>query len=109
MPTRTKVVRGSTPPRTTKPSAAVAERVSPQEVHEDDRSESKESGQKQLDNSGHIEGPGGQEADIFSSRLFAVLWSLAMLALLRLAHTCGDQVFDLTIKEYVPVATPHDG
>jgi hypothetical protein len=33
----------------------------------------------------------------------------AAIALLWLAQTYGDQVFDLRIKDYVPVTAAHDG
>jgi hypothetical protein len=42
--------------------------------------------------------------------VFSVTKSLgAAVALLRLAQTYGDQVFDLKIKDYVPVTAAHDG
>jgi Beta-lactamase len=42
--------------------------------------------------------------------VFSVTKSLgAAVALLRLAQTYGDQVFDLKIKDYVTVTAPHDG
>jgi hypothetical protein len=42
--------------------------------------------------------------------VFSVTKSLgAAVALLRLAHTYGDEVFDLKIKDYVTVTAPHDG
>jgi Beta-lactamase len=42
--------------------------------------------------------------------VFSVTKSLgAAVALLRLAHTYGDQVFDLKITDYVTVSAPHDG
>jgi Beta-lactamase len=42
--------------------------------------------------------------------VFSVTKSLgAAVALLRLAQTYGDQVFDVKIKDYVPVTAAHDG
>src|SRR6266851_5010129 len=42
--------------------------------------------------------------------VFSVTKSLgAAVTLLRLAQKYGDQVFDLKIKDYVPVTAPHDG
>ena len=42
--------------------------------------------------------------------VFSVTKSLgAAVALLRLAQTYGDQVFDLKIKDYVTVTATHDG
>jgi CubicO group peptidase (beta-lactamase class C family) len=42
--------------------------------------------------------------------VFSVTKSLgAAVALLRLAQTYGEQVFDLKITDYVPVTATHDG
>ena len=42
--------------------------------------------------------------------MFSVTKSLgAAVALLRLAQKYGDEVFDLKIKDYVPVTAGHDG
>lgn len=42
--------------------------------------------------------------------VFSVTKSLAAaVALLRLAEKYGDAIFDLKIKDYVPVTAPHDG